>query len=213
MIKTAVILATGPSLTEDVVSAVRQGQKQGKWSVYGMNHTWKIFPTLNHFHACNKEYYDCEWGNGLDKLPCTKTTIDIATANKYGIKYINGKWADGFSSDPEYVHYGHSSGFQLPQIAYNNGFKRLLLCGYDMRFASDYNGKNERIGSAPRHFFGEYHQKELKHWPSVKIKDGVFIELIQQFENVKIINTDVNIINCSPGSAMTCFPFENIINV
>jgi hypothetical protein len=208
--KTAVILATGPSLTPDVLSAARCGQVQGSWLVYGMNRLWRDFPTLDGFLACNPEFFDLEWERGLKDIRADKWTWDAVTAGKYGIRYIEGKWADGFSRDPRVIHYGHSSGFQLPQIACHNGCRRLLLCGYDMRFAGDYDGKNQRIGSTPRHYFGEYGDKELSHWPSVKIKDGVFVELIEQFEQVKRLNPEVEIINCSPGSAMRCFPFGKL---
>lgn len=207
---TAVVLATGPSLTADVLAAARRGQARGVWRVYGMNHVWRDFPTLDVFLSCNPEYYDTQWERGLKDIPAEKWTWDRDTAQRYRIRFIEGKWADGFSSDPRFIHYGHSSGFQLPQIAYHAGFRRLLLCGYDMKFAPDYDGRNRRIGSTPRHYFGEYDDDKLKHWPSVKIRDGVFVELIEQFEKVKRLNPDVEIINCSPGSALTCFPFGNL---
>jgi len=175
-----------------------------------MNHVWRDFPTLDVFLSCNPEYYDTQWERGLKDIPAEKWTWDRDTAQRYRIRFIEGKWADGFSSDPRFIHYGHSSGFQLPQIAYHAGFRRLLLCGYDMKFAPDYDGRNRRIGSTPRHYFGEYDDDKLKHWPSVKIRDGVFVELIEQFEKVKRLNPDVEIINCSPGSALTCFPFGNL---
>ena len=208
--KTAVILATGPSITPDVIAAAREGQARGLWSVFGMNHVWKDFPTLDCFLACNPEYYEIHWERGLNKLTCKKWTWDKKTASRFDINYIEGKWADGFSRDSKVIHYGHSSGFQLPQIAYHAGFRRLLLCGYDMKYARNYDGKNKRIGSSPRHYFGEYKEAELNHWPSVKVKDGVHIELIEQFEKVKRINTDIEIINCSPGSAMTCFEMSTL---
>jgi hypothetical protein len=192
------------------MGTARRGQELGAWSVFGMNHVWRDFPTLDVFLACNPEYYESQWEKGLKDIPAQKWTWHFATSYKYGLKFILGRWKDGFSKDPEAIHYGHSSGFQLPQIAYHAGFRRLLLCGYDMRFAQDYDGRNQRIGSAPRHYFGEYEDADLNHWPSVKVIDGVHVELIEQFEKVKRINPDVEIINCSPGSAMTCFPMSTL---
>lgn len=208
--KTAVILATGPSLTPEVLAAARAGQEQGLWSVFGMNRVWRDFPTLDGFLACNAAFYDVEWDRGLKDLACDKWTWDRAVQKKYGVRYIAGKWAEGFSKDPNFIHYGHSSGFQLPQIAYHAGFRRLLLCGYDMSYAKDYDGKNKRIGCTPRHYFGEYDHPSLNHWPSVKVRDGVFLELIDHFARVSKINPDVEIINCSEGSAMKCFPFARL---
>lgn len=208
--KTAVILATGPSLTKEVLETALKGQEQGLWSVYGMNRTWRDFPTLDGFLACNPEFFDVEWERGLKDIKAPKWTWCKKTSAKYGINFINGKWQEGFSKDPNVIHYGHSSGFQLPQIAYHAGFRKLLLCGYDMKFASDYDGKNKRIGSSPRHYFGEYEDKSLNHWPSVKVRDGVHIELIEHFSKVPKLNPEVEIINCSLGSAMKCFPMANI---
>lgn len=208
--KTAVILATGPSLTKGIMNSVRLGQEHGLWSVFGMNHLWRDYKELDHFLACNPAYYDTQWNKGLNNLKAEKWTWDFNTASKYGINYIKGRWADGFSKDRSYIHYGHSSGFQLPQIAVHQGFKRLLLCGYDMKFAPDYDGLNKRIGSYPRHYFGEYEEKELSHWPSHKVKNGEFIELIEQFEKVSYLNPEIEIINCTAESALTCFPFADI---
>jgi hypothetical protein len=210
--KTAVILATGPSLTKQVLEIALNGQEQGLWSVYGMNRLWRDFPTLDGFLACNPEFFDVEWERGLKDITAQKWTWDKKTAAKYKINYIDGLWKEGFSKDPKFIHYGHSSGFQVPQIAYHAGFRRFLLCGYDMAFASDYDGKNKRIGSSPRHYFGEYEDKVLNHWPSVKVRDGVHIELIEHFSKVPKLNPEVEIINCSPGSAMKCFPMANLID-
>lgn len=207
----AVILGTGPSLTKEQLKIVEQAKNEGKCQVFGMNHIWQDFPTLDVFLSCNKEYYDYYWHEGLKYHPATKWTWDKDTAKKYQINYVEGKWADGFSKDPNFIHYGHSSGFQVPGLAYNYGFRKMILLGYDMGYASDYNGRCRQVGSKPRHYFdgGEYPHR-LQHWPSVKVKNGVFTELIQQFEKVKEINTDLEIINCSPGSHLTCFPMMDI---
>jgi hypothetical protein len=207
--KTAVILATGPSLTPEVLEVARRGRELGAWALYGMNRTYRDVPELDTFLACNKEFYELEWERGLKEHRAVKWHWDLQTCIRFGLNFIPGKWGDGFPKEPIFIHLGHSSGFQLPQLAYHAGFRRLLLCGYDMRYAKDYDGRNQRIGSSPRHYFGEY-APELQHWPSVKIRDGVFVELIEQFEKVKRLNPDVEIINCSPGSAMDCFPMSTL---
>jgi len=193
-----------------VLAAARRGQELGAWDVYGMNRVWRDFPWLDVFLACNKEFYEVEWERGLKQHGAAKWHWDLPTCIRFGLNYIPGRWADGFNKDGSCIHYGHSSGFQVPQLAYRDGFRRLLLCGYDMRYAQDYDGRNRRTGSTPRHYFGEYDDAALNHWPSAKVKDGVHVELIEQFEKVKRINTDVEIINCSPGSAMTCFPMATL---
>ncbi len=207
----AVILATGPSLNAAQLALVREAQKAGKVRVFGMNHIWKDYPDLDGFLACNYQYYEYYWDEGLKYLPCDKWTWHEPTAKKYGLKYIDGKWAPGLSTDPAYIHYGHSSGFQVPGIAYHAGARKMILLGYDMSYAPDYNGRSRQIGSKPRHYFkgGEY-PTPLQHWPSVKVRRGVFVELIDHFAEINTVNPDVTMINCSPGSAMTCFPMMDL---
>lgn len=143
----------------------------------------------------------------MKDLPAIKTTIFEDTAKKYGILYVDGRWYSGLSEKPV-ISYGHSAGYQLLNLAYHEKPDRILLLGYDMRFAADYDGKARRVGSSPRHFFGEY-PPELQHWPSVKVKDGVHFGLVDLYRSVAQQGL-VEIINCSPGSAIDCFPRADI---
>lgn len=199
----AIVIATGPSVTEkDLNLASESGL-----TLFGMNHIWRYLD-LNYFLACNPNYYHSQWDKGLKDAKAIKYTWDEGVSKRYNVKHIKGAWGKGFSKDPNILHYGHSSGFQLPGLAYNLGFRRLLLLGYDMSFSKNYNGANRQSGSTPRHFFGEY-PSDLQHWPT-SIKNGRFDALIKQFEEVKEINPDVEIINCCKTSAMKCFPFGRL---
>jgi len=114
-------------------------------------------------------------------------------------------------SEKPVISYGHSAGFQLLNLAYHEKPDRILLLGYDMKFAADYDGKARRVGSTPRHFFGEY-PEQLQHWPSVKVHGGVHVELVELYRSVAMQGL-VEIINCTPGSAIDCFPFADISEV
>jgi len=157
-------------------------------------------------HACNYQWWDLRWPEVKD-LPARKTTIFQCTATRLGIEYVEGCWHEGLS-EPPVVSYGHSAGYQLLNLAYHQKPDRIVLLGFDMRYAADYDGKARRIGSTPRHFFGEYPQ-ELQHWPSAKVKDGVHIELVGLYEAAARQGL-VEIVNCTPGSAIDCFPFADI---
>lgn len=114
----------------------------------------------------------------------------------------------GLSTDPTILHHGHSSGYQLLGMAYRNGFDRIILLGYDMKYAPDYDGKAQAIGSGPRHFFGEY-EPALQHWPSVMVRSGVHVELLELYRSVAEQGL-VEVINATPGSALDCFPSMDI---
>jgi len=201
-LNTIACLGTGPSITRQQVEIARQ---RG-FALYACNDAFRLAPDCDLLHACNYQWWDSRWQEVKD-LPARKTTIFEDCASKYGIEYVPGRWFAGLSEAP-LVSYGHSAGYQLLNLAYHAAPDRIILLGYDMRFAADYDGKARTVGSTPRHFFGEY-PEELQHWPSVKVKDGVHFELVELYRAVKQQGR-VEIVNCTPGSAIDCFPFADI---
>lgn len=160
--------------------------------------------------ATNHEWWDHYWGreDGPRSHHCEKWTNSQGAATKYGLNFIDSRNKRGLSQKPDRIHHGHSSGFCLLNLAYLMGAERIVLLGYDMRYASDYGGKPEYVGSTPRHYFGEY-PSPLQHWPKVQVKQGVHIELVSFYEAVAKQEL-VEIINCTPGSAVTCFQMKDI---
>lgn len=69
----------------------------------------------------------------------------------------------------------------------------MLLVGWDMR----HQGK--------RHYFGEY-PGPMHHVTKNLGPNGELIGLIKEMETIKPADYDIEIINCTPGSALTHFP-------
>jgi hypothetical protein len=197
--QTVIVAGTGPSLTQDVCILCNNSGLP----IYGCNNTWTAL-NLDVFLACNPEYYDHYWER-IRFNPMKKYTWDKATAEKYGINYIAGRWADGLSTDPNFIHYHHGAGPQILNVALHHGFQRMLLVGWDMR----YPGKIDRYNfTEKRHFFGE-DSLTKKHYPNTG-PNGEFTGLIKEMETIKPEEYGIEIINCTPNSAMTCFPFGNL---
>jgi len=184
-----------------------QIQAARRFTLFACNDAVRWAPDCALLFACNWQWWDARWPEVKD-LPCEKWTSRKESAEKYGINWIDEVNRPGLSQDPSLLHHGHSSGYQLLGMAYRAGAERILLLGYDLQFAPDYDGKAKRIGSGPRHFFGEY-EPALQHWPSVKIQHGRHVELISLYESVAKQGL-VEVINCTPGSALTCFPTADI---
>ena len=202
MSDTIVCIGTGPSLTQlQVEAAKRKG-----FRLFGCNNTWKL-TQLELLYACNKQWWDYYWTD-VKSYDAEKWTTNQEAAAAYGINWIKEKNALGLSTKPDCVHHGHGSGYTLVNLAYLKGAKRILLLGYNMKYAPDYDGANKRIGSTPRHYFGEY-PKEMQHWPKVKVRDGVHLELLSLYRTIAEQNL-VEIINCTPDSALDCFPKSDI---
>lgn len=156
-------------------------------------------PDLELLYGCNFRWWDHYW-NEVRSLPCEKWTTNREAADKFGLNWIAERNAPGLSTDPDVIHHGHGSGYSLVSMAYRAGAKRILLLGYDLKYAADYDGKARQVGSAPRHFFGEY-PGAMQHWPSVKVRKGIHVELVDLYRSVHEQGL-VEIINCTPGSAL-----------
>lgn len=193
-----VCIGTGPSLTPAQVQSARE-----RWPLFVCNDAFRLAPDAALLHACNWQWWDARW-NEVKDLPCEKWTTRRESAEKYGINFIDEVNLPGLSTDPTVLHHGHSSGYQLVGMAYRAGFERIILLGYDMKYAPDYNGRTREIGRWPRHWFGEY-EPALQHWPSAKVVNGVHVELCELYQSVADQGL-VEVINATPDSALNCFP-------
>jgi hypothetical protein len=202
---TIVCCGTGPSITPHQVEVAR---RRG-WALFVCNDAFRLASDAALLHACNWQWWNSRWDQVKD-LPCEKWTTRKESAEKYGIHWIAEVNRPGLSTDPALLHHGHSSGYQLLGMAYRAGATRIVLLGYDMTFAPDYDGAAHQIGSSPRHFFGEY-PPELQHWPRVQVRNGVHIELLELYRSVADQGA-VEIINAS-GGVLDCFPRMDINDV
>lgn len=211
--KTAVLIATGPSLTQQQLDLVRQKQKTDGVVTFGINNVYQSYPWLDVFLSCDGPWWRWYW-NDPELREMSKTTSMFTWYNEFaeefGINYIKAIVRDGVSLDPSVVHINHGSGPMMMNLALHYGVTKMVLIGHDMKFASDYDGRKQFVGSKPRHYFGEY-PKPLQHWPSVKVRQGVLDGLIEAYIKIeKQFATDprlssVDIVNCTEDTALTMF--------
>ena len=190
-----VCIGTGPSLTLNQVQIARD---KG-YRLFGCNLTYKIVPDLELLYGCNAAWWDTYYEEVKD-LECEKWTTNLQAARKYQINWIGERFGLGLCEEKKVIHHGHGSGYSLVGMAHKKGAKRILLLGYDLKYAPDYDGKSQYIGKSKRHWFGEY-PPHLQHWPSVKVQNGVHVELVDLYRSIHEQGL-VEIINCSPGSAL-----------
>lgn len=204
--ETAIICGTGPSLAQ-YADLANEYKQQGKVRIFGANLAYR-YVDVDVNHACNKEFYDHYWpiDDRLSGGRFDKWTTRTELIGKYpGLEYIEEQWLDGLSTDPSYIAAHHGTGPQLINIALHYGIKRMLLIGWDMR----YNGKKTNTEyTGLRHLFGEY-PKNLQHWPKTG-NNGELEGLIKEMGTIIPEEYGIEIINCSPGSAMECFPMGRL---
>lgn len=185
-----VVAATGPSLTPEVAETVR-GRR-----VIAVNDAYRLLPFADVLYACDAAWWDVHAGcPGFagEKWSChgtDKHNNKRAAAEKYGLRLVQGHTREGFCLDGA-VHYGSNSGFQAINLALLFGCTRILLVGFDMRV----NGK--------RHFFGS-HPEPLNN----NVSYTTFVPFFERA--AKTLPAGIEILNCTPNSALTCFPLVDI---
>ena len=190
--KPAIIVGTGPSLQVDLI---KQLKAENKVVLFGVNNTFQDFD-LDVWIACDPSWHK-EYSPVDIAADCWHWDPDIC--ERFGYQYIPGHWGDGLSVDPSYIHFGHSSGYQALNLAVHYGCSRILLCGYDMHYR------------ASRHYFTDLSDKEGEY-PQVLRKYSTFDGLITCYQTIADQSGLPEIINCSPGSALDCFPLGDLLN-
>ena len=113
------------------------------------------------------------------------------------ICYIQQSAQRTFDPDPSYLVTGGNSGYQAIHLAVHFGVKRILLLGFDMKYA----GKQ-------KHWFGSYPNKRLDSRANFPMWVLAFSRLSPILKA-----RGVEVLNCTPGSALTCFPRANLKEV
>ena len=195
----AIVCGTGPSLNPEIIRTVNESGLR----VFGANRAHEIFD-CDVVHGCNYQFWDLYWPILKDK-PCDKWTTRPGLDGRYpGLNYIEERWEDGLSREQHWIAAHHGTGPQLVNIAYLYGCTRILLVGWDMRF----HGKKSRTEYEKRRYLGE-DELTRNHWPMTG-DNGEMEGLIREMETIKPEDYGIEIINCTVGSAMQCFPFGDL---
>ena len=196
---TIVCVGTGPSLTQQQVDAARALG----FRIYVCNNAIQLAPDAALLYAVNHAWWQHYYLSVAD-LPCEKWTTNARAARDFGLNWIAERNAPGLSLDPDVVNHGHGSGYTLVSMAWRARPERIVLLGYDLKYAPDYDPASHNPGSSPRHFFGEY-PDSMQHWPSKQVRAGIHIELLELYRSIAAQGL-IEIINATPNSAIDCFP-------
>lgn len=194
--ETIVCIASGPSLTDDDVNAVR-----GRARVIVVNDNWRKAPWADVLYGADKEWWLTYQGvpsfaglkyairGGFSKAPWPEGVNCLANTGYLGLE-----------SDPSGLRTGGenggNSGYQAINLAVHLGAKRIVLLGYDMQRT---DGKV--------HWFGN-HPDDLRRNPP-------FAEFLKGYPSLikPLRNLGIEIVNCSRVSALACFPMGTIEQV
>lgn len=202
------VVATGPSLTEEVIQTVRMARWLHQWRVIAVNDAYRVMPWADAMYACDNHWWlkvERDFSKFQGELWTSHEEINHphevhandareVIAKFPQVRLVAGRDGSEFSFNPEFIRYGHTSGFQAMNLSLLKGCREIVLVGFDARHV---DGK--------AHFFGD-HPTEL-HTTS----DLGYRAHVRHFEHAaKRLPPDVSIINATPGSAIKCFPMMSL---
>lgn len=175
--KTVAILASGPSMGKAVIDEVFASGVPA----IAINNTFMLAPWAEMLYAADAAWWaahpEAAHFQGL-----RVTVQDVPHALK-----LRCSGPDGFDPHPGAVRSGGHSGHQAVHIAMHAGASRILLCGFDFHGTHWHGPHEEPLRNTAQ---GTY----------IRFAEA-FIELAEAAKELGI-----EIINCTPGSALTCFP-------
>jgi len=193
--KKAILFATGPCLTQEQISFVRENKKDD-FVIFGCNDSYRFIDYLDVHYACDTKWWDLWGDNFKESRPDLESWTQCShSANKFNINHIPGTGGAGLSLDKKLIHFGSNSGYQQLNLSFLMGCQKFYLLGYTMRTLEN------------THYFGD-------HPPGLQ-KRSPYTKFIESFNTIqKEIKPLIHV--CSPESSLNRIfqytPIEEIFN-
>ena len=183
--RTAVVIANGPSLTQEQLDSVFYSR-----AVIAVNTTYMMAPWAHILYAGDFLFIKTHHRR-MAQCQGSIWTTDSTAAEQYGVNRWKGRNDVGLGETM--IHLNGNSGAQAINLAYLFGARKIVLLGFTMR---EIDGK--------KHFHGD-HEKPL-------VQKQLFGEWMHKMEFVArdAKRLGVDVVNADPLSAMTCFRMGNL---
>lgn len=185
--QTCAVLASGESMTPDVAEHVR---RSAAVRVIVVNNTFKLAPWADILYAADAPWWE-KYHSQTTGFLGHKVCADDNGTRFDDVLQIKTSGAEGFDPDQSCIRHGGNSGYAAVHIATHLGCSRILLCGFDMKG-------------------GHWH--EPHKYPLREHGEGIFATWIARFATLapELKARGVEVLNCTPGSALKCFPVANL---
>lgn len=188
--ETVAVLASGPSMSQDIADYVRGRARviavnnQGIPTYAEGKHHPALAPWADVLYAS-----DPKWWRAYqeDALKFAGLKVTVRTTLEYAdVLSLELSVSAPFDPRPTHLVSGGNSGYQAIHLAAHFGAARILLCGFDMRAV---DGR--------KHWFGNHFPRGL----DTLQKYAVWIQNIERLAQ-HLLTLGVRVINCTPKSAL-----------
>ena len=179
--QTVVVMASGSSMSMEVAEQVRDA----RLPVVVVNNTYELAPWADVLYAADEVW----WQHNPGAMQFCGLKVSVGAVP--GVLHIKTTGMKGFDPNPAHVRLGGNSAYQAVHIAMHTGAKRILLCGIDMGGGHWHPEHSAPLRATPTWAY--------ERW--ITLFDG----LAKAAKDV-----DVEILNCSPISALKCFEFMRL---
>lgn len=175
--RTAVVLASGPSMSADVAETVRQS---GAATVV-VNTTFRLAPWADVLYAADEMW----WQETPEALQFAGLKVSVGRIK--GVHQLRNSGKVGFDPDPSALRTGGNSGYQAIHLAAHAGARTIVLCGFDMHGGAHWHPDHK----APlRNTMPDYYPVWAKHFETLR---------------TELDMRGVTVFNSTPGSALKAF--------
>ena len=184
--ETCAVLASGAGMSPEVASLVKAS---GIRSI-AINNTFRLAPFADVLYAAYSDWCTNSSNDDVKKFAGLKVSVSDVPSS-LGVFRMQNTGPSGFDPCPTNLRTGRNSGYQAVHLAVHLGAKRILLCGYNLT-GPNWHGKHvNRLRSTEE----AHYELFRKSYPTL-------------VDPLKALGVEV--LNCTPGSALTCFPTSTL---
>lgn len=188
--ETVAIIGCGPSLQH-----VDPGKLLAFRRAIAINDALLRAPWADLHYFCDQQWWESNLYT-MHGFPVLRVTMENDIP---GVLRLRNTGPTGLETDPTGLRHGSNSGYQAINLAYHFGAKRIVLFGFDMRVVHDRTHWRERNGEMATARF----QRTLTNTMLPKFQ--TLVEPLRE--------AGVEVLNATPGSALTCWPSVSIDDI
>ena len=184
--RTVAVLASGPSMSQSIADDILLSELP----TVVVNTTFRLAPWADVLYAADQGWW-LRYAKELTEFKGLRVSCTPASP-RIGAHLLTNTGKVGFDPDPSCIRTGGNSGYAALHLAVHAGAARILLCGFNMSGEGHWHGR---------------HPDPLRNAGT-----GIYARWLLHFQGLAVAlkERNVEVLNCTPGSALTMWPHVSL---